>query len=204
MISIVKAKITDAKMFYDLRNTKQSRSLSINKNPILLKDHKIWFRKALKNKNYLLLKILFKKKIKCGYVRYENKNKKLFVSINIKKKYQNKQIGSKALLQSEKFLKNVESIFALVKLNNIISKKLFIKTGYQFLKKNGNILVMKKKLSGLKIIDEIEKIRGKNNKNWMDILRLAYKKSPKETKLLISQVYRDDAKISKLVKKLIN
>ena len=108
------------------------------------------------------------------------------------------------MLQSEKFLKNVESIFALVKLNNIISKKLFIKTGYQFLKKNGNILVMKKKLSGLKIIDEIEKIRGKNNKNWMDILRLAYKKSPKETKLLISQVYRDDAKISKLVKKLIN
>jgi hypothetical protein len=27
----------------------------------------------------------------------------------------------------------------------------------------------------LDLIDEIERIRGKNNKNWMDILRLAFR-----------------------------
>ena len=62
---------------------------------------------------------------------------------------------------------------------------------------------MKKKLDGRKIIDKIESIRGKNNYNWMNILRLAYKKSPKETSLIMSKIYKDDMKISKLVKKLI-
>ena len=37
---------------------------------------------------------------------------------------------------------------------------------------------MKKKKDYGKIIDQIEKVRSKNNKNWMDILRLAYKYAP--------------------------
>ena len=38
----------------------------------------------------------------------------------------------------------------------------------------------------------------------MDVLRLAYSKSPKEASLLISKIYKDDIKISKLVKNLFN
>ena len=38
---------------------------------------------------------------------------------------------------------------------------------------------MHKKNNYLKIIDKIEKIRSKNNVNWMDILRLAFKLDPK-------------------------
>ena len=53
-----------------------------------------------------------------------------------------------------------------------------------------------------KIIDEIEKIRGKNNTNWMNILRLSFKNSPKETAKILSQIYLDDRRISKLAKKL--
>ena len=52
------------------------------------------------------------------------------------------------------------------------------------------------------IIDEIEKVRSKNNINWMNLLRLAYKKSPKEATKIMSKIYKDDIKISKLVKKL--
>lgn len=52
------------------------------------------------------------------------------------------------------------------------------------------------------IIDKIEKIRKKNNVNWMNILRLAFKKSPKEASILMQKIYQDDGKISKLVKKL--
>ena len=63
---------------------------------------------------------------------------------------------------------------------------------------------MKKKQNKIKIIDQIESIRGKNNINWMNLLRLAYKKSPKESAFIMSKIYKDDAKISKLVKKLIN
>jgi len=54
----------------------------------------------------------------------------------------------------------------------------------------------------LKIINKIENIRKKNNVNWMNILRLAFKKSPKEAANIMSLIYRDDASITKLVKKL--
>lgn len=54
----------------------------------------------------------------------------------------------------------------------------------------------------LKIIDQIENTRKKNNKNWMDILRIAFEKAPEETSLIMSNIYKDDSKISKLVKKL--
>jgi len=52
------------------------------------------------------------------------------------------------------------------------------------------------------IINTIEKIRGKNNANWMDILRLAFKSDPKKSSIIMSQIYKDDARIGKLVKKL--
>ncbi len=54
----------------------------------------------------------------------------------------------------------------------------------------------------LKIIDQIENIRKKNNKNWMDILRIAFKYSPKETAKVMNSIYKDDKRISNLVKKL--
>ena len=53
-----------------------------------------------------------------------------------------------------------------------------------------------------KIIDEIEKIRSKNNKNWMNIMRLAFKNSPKGTAKIMAEIYKEDNRISKLAKKL--
>ena len=55
----------------------------------------------------------------------------------------------------------------------------------------------------LKIIKQIENIRKKNNVNWMNLLRLAFKSSPKKTAKIMSIIYVDDNKIGKLVKKLI-
>ena len=52
------------------------------------------------------------------------------------------------------------------------------------------------------IINKISLIRSKNNINWMDILRLAFKSSPTEAKKIMVKIYQDDTKISKLIKKL--
>ncbi len=52
------------------------------------------------------------------------------------------------------------------------------------------------------IIKRIEKIRKKNNVNWMDLLRLAFKHSPKQAAKIMSKIYIDDNNIGKLVKKL--
>ncbi len=53
-----------------------------------------------------------------------------------------------------------------------------------------------------KIISQIEKIRSKNNVNWMNILRLAFKHDPKRAAKIMSKIYSDDLNIGKLAKKL--
>ena len=50
----------------------------------------------------------------------------------------------------------------------------------------------------------MEKIRSKNNKNWMDLLRLSLKLDHKSTSKILYQIYKDDQKISKLAKKLLS
>jgi hypothetical protein len=54
----------------------------------------------------------------------------------------------------------------------------------------------------IKIINNIEKVRRKNNKNWMDILKLAFSAEPKKTAKIFSKIYREDKLISELAKKL--
>ncbi len=70
------------------------------------------------------------------------------------------------------------------------------------MKNNKKIIKNKKNYS--KIIDQIEEIRGKNNTNWMNILRLSFKKSPEQTAKILSKIYVDDKRIGILAKKLIN
>ena len=54
----------------------------------------------------------------------------------------------------------------------------------------------------LKIIDEVEKVRTKNNVNWMDVLRLAFTYAPDEAKKLMKKINAEDNRISELFEKL--
>lgn len=54
----------------------------------------------------------------------------------------------------------------------------------------------------LKIIDKIEKVRSKNNINWMDVLRLGFRHAPNETRKLVRKINSEDKKISNLLKQL--
>jgi len=54
----------------------------------------------------------------------------------------------------------------------------------------------------LSIIDKIEKIRTRNNVNWMDVLRLAFTHAPEDTKKLMKKINSEDTRISELFKKL--
>lgn len=53
-----------------------------------------------------------------------------------------------------------------------------------------------------KIINQIEKIRSKNNVNWMNILRLAFKLDPKNAANIMKKINYDDKRISRLLNKL--
>ncbi len=54
----------------------------------------------------------------------------------------------------------------------------------------------------INIVNEIQKVRATNNKNWMNILKVAIKFAPKETQNIMKKINNDDKKISKLVSKL--
>ena len=54
----------------------------------------------------------------------------------------------------------------------------------------------------LTIISKIEKIRSKNNVNWMNILRLAFKLDSNSASKIIKKINYDDKKISNLLNKL--
>ena len=63
-------------------------------------------------------------------------------------------------------------------------------------------LYMKKNYN--KIINQIQKVRSKNNVNWMNILKLAFKLDPKKASKIMKKINYDDKKISKLLNQLSN
>lgn len=64
--------------------------------------------------------------------------------------------------------------------------------------------IRKKEIRGyMDIIDEIEKVRTRNNVNWMDILRLAFTHAPDDAKQLMKKINTADDQISNLLKKLL-
>ena len=61
-----------------------------------------------------------------------------------------------------------------------------------------------KQMTDLEIIDAVEEVRTKNNKNWMDVLRIAFKHAPEEARPVLAEINKSDGQISKLLDKLAN
>ena len=73
------------------------------------------------------------------------------------------------------------------------------------MKKLFNKKINKKKLMvkrSLKIINQIQNFRSRNNKNWMDILRVAFKNAPEESSKILKEILHMDQKLLKISKKL--
>ena len=61
---------------------------------------------------------------------------------------------------------------------------------------------MKKKSNHLSVISKIENVRKKNNKNWMDVLRIAFRYAPDESAKVLAEIYKEDKKLNSLAKQL--
>ena len=59
-----------------------------------------------------------------------------------------------------------------------------------------------KYVKSMKLVKKIQKIRSRNNKNWMDLLRLSLKLNYKQTSKILKDICKDDQRISKLAKKI--
>jgi hypothetical protein len=55
----------------------------------------------------------------------------------------------------------------------------------------------------LRIIKKIEQLRAKNNKNWMDMYRLAFSVAPEKSVEVVKKILKKDIKLSSLAKKLL-
>lgn len=202
-IKLVKSNLLDSKFLFKLRNSFEIRKASKNKKKISFKEHTKWFFQFKKNKNNKIYIIILNSE-KIGYIRTTKSSKDHLVSIAIKKKFTKIGIGKKSLLNFEKKTK-IKGLTAHVLKKNIKSLYFFFSCNYYIESETKNIFIMKKnKNKFTKIINDIENIRKKNNTNWMDILRVAFKFSPNETARIMSKIYKEDSKISKLSRKLKN
>lgn len=59
-------------------------------------------------------------------------------------------------------------------------------------------------MTDLEIINEIQKVRNRNNVNWMDILKIAFIYAPNETREIFKRITNDDNIINQLSKQLAN
>ena len=55
---------------------------------------------------------------------------------------------------------------------------------------------------GLNLVNQIQKIRSKNNKNWMDLLRLSLKLDFNTTSKILKEICKDDKRISNLAQRI--
>ena len=189
-IIIKKTVKEDSKLFYQLRNDKLNRRFSVNSKKIEFDEHKKWFENNY-SKNYYFTCFYNKKKI--GYIRGDNLNETISISIAIDKKFKKKNIATKC--------------FELFEKKNKVTSKFFENNKFSLLKKDRNILTYykihhKDYEKYLSAISKIENIRKGNNINWMNILRVAFTNSPMEASKIFKKIYSDDKTISYLSKKL--
>ena len=55
-----------------------------------------------------------------------------------------------------------------------------------------------------RIIKQIEEIRKSNNRLWMNLLRIAMKRDPVNTKRTMAKITKNDRRISDLVQEMVD
>lgn len=120
--------IDDMKNVFDLSNDSSVRINSINKEPILWENHKVWFCERINNGNPFYI-VENKNKEFIAQVRFDLKEK-WEISISIARDYRNKGLASRIIKETSKKT-NIKEIVAIIQEDNIASIKAFVKAGYK-------------------------------------------------------------------------
>jgi len=140
-IIIRKALYSDIDNLYTLANDPVVRNLSFNTEIISYKEHKLWFINTLKeNKRYLYI---FEEESGnfIGQINFlKTGNKNFIISISIKKEYRGRGLGHLLLNKAIKRIRiddyEVKKIIAYIKKENIVSKKIFERAGFELIDNN--------------------------------------------------------------------
>jgi RimJ/RimL family protein N-acetyltransferase len=199
-----RVKFSDWRLLLEWRNDLVTRQNSITTDEVQEEPHKKWLEASLDNPNRELY-ILEDDSVAVGTIRSDKTEEGSFIlSWNIAPEARGKGYGVKIL---EIFLKGrVGKFLAEIKKENVPSIKMAEKNGFKLIEDSNVLLYCKEKMTmtDLEIIDEIEKVRSKNNVNWMDILRVAFIHAPEEARAIMAKINKDDNKISELLEQLSN
>ena len=140
----------DSEDIFLWRNDPMTRDSFFNSSKISWEEHIDWFKQKLISPSSKII-ILEHDKNKIGVVRYDKEDSFYLVSINTNPAHRGKGLSSEMLIYSEKLIdKGIEpvNLKANILKENLISKRTFIKAGYEFLREEDTFLCYTKSLQG--------------------------------------------------------
>ena len=199
-VYIRKTEIHDCDDILQWRNDPVTRSQSFQSKLISDSNHRVWFDQMLiDSKQHAYVGFGDSEKTKIGFVHLKhNSAGTCTVSINLNPNHRGKALGSKLLQKAIKDHSSYNDVvyLALIKPTNLASIRCFEKAGFALYDRKSDVFTM---INKTVLIDKIEKVRAKNNVNWMNLMRLAFAKSPKEAEKIFEKINREDNHIADLL-----
>ena len=128
-----RATLEDCRRIWEWRNELKARQASFNTKPIDYAEHEGWYRRALQNPDTALCVILNETHLAIGYVRIETKMPEASIHISLDPMERGKGYGVSAIRSACEYalrMPGVGKVTALVKKENLASRKVFEKAGF--------------------------------------------------------------------------
>ena len=135
-VMLRKVKMEDIALIYDWRNDPAVRKMMFNTSELPLEKHKSFWSKKIKSEDDFSFIVEYEG-IPAGIARLDKKEmdgkEGYEVDILIAPEYQNRGLGSLALQELRKIIKekNLKNVFSRVKVNNEASRKIFEKNRFK-------------------------------------------------------------------------
>lgn len=143
MIMLRRCTYSDMDIIYKWINDDEVRNNSFNSDYIEYETHVKWFNEKI-NSNNIYMYIILNNNKEIGTIRLEKHNSKAIISYLISNKYRGKGYGNKVidLIKKEAIINNIDILEAIVKKDNIASRKIFINNGFFEIEENNRYIYL--------------------------------------------------------------
>lgn len=143
MIMLRRCTYSDMDIIYKWINDDEVRNNSFNSDYIEYETHVKWFNEKI-NSNNIYMYIILNNNKEIGTIRLEKHNSKAIISYLISNEYRGKGYGNKVidLIKKEAIINNIDILEAIVKKDNIVSRRIFINNGFFEIQENDRYLYL--------------------------------------------------------------
>ena len=150
LIHIRLATESDSKEIFKWRNDSLTRKMSLNTNFVNWEEHNIWIKESLKNTNKILLICENQSNEKISFIKLEVKNNEALISINLSPIHRGKGLSqlciNSAIFYISNYFKNLNFLKAQIKEINIVSKKIFLNSGFKLYNTHNGLNYYRKRI----------------------------------------------------------